>query len=66
MYSSSYIATIIPAACTITSLVSYCINDLSGRNYPIYVKNMHKFSLFKPENIVMKALEAKTKLGGFN
>ena len=57
---------IIPAVYTITSLVRYCINSLSGINQPVYVKKLHKFSLFKPDNIVMKTLEATIQIGGFN
>ena len=64
--SSSYISAITPVACTITSLVCYCINGLSGRNLSVDFKNLRKFSLFKTDTIVMKNLEATTQLGGFN
>ena len=64
--SSSSITTIIPTVYTITSIIHYWINSLSGRNRPVDIKNIHKFFLFKPENIMMNTLEAMTKPGGFN
>ena len=66
IYRSLSISAIIPVAYTTTYLVRYCTNGLSGRNRPVDVKKLRKFSLFKPDNIVMKTLEATTQLGGFN
>ena len=64
--SSLSIAAIIPAVYTITSLVHYYINGLSGQNHPVDVKMLHTFFLFKPDNIVMKTLEATRQIGEFN
>ena len=63
---SSSINTTIPPAYTIASLVRYCINGLSIRNRHICVKKLCKLFLFKPDNILMKTLEATTQLIGFN
>ena len=63
---SSSIAAIIPALCTIASLFQYCINGLSWRNCHVDVKKLHNFLLFKPDNIVIKILEATTQLCDFN
>ena len=64
--SSLSIAAIIPAVYTITSLVRYYINGLSGRNHPVDVNKLHKFSLFKTDNILMNNLEATIQIDGFN
>ena len=64
--SSSSIATIVPSAYTIDSLVRYFINGLSGRNYLVNVNKIMRLFLFNIDNVVMKTLEATTKLGGFN
>ena len=66
IYRYLSIAAIIPAVYTIASLVRYCINGLSGRNRLVDVKKLHKFFLFKPDNIVMNNLESTIQIGGFN
>ena len=63
---SLYITTILGSEYTVASLVRYCINSLSRRNRPVDIKKLSKFFLFKPDNTVMKTLEATTQLGGFN
>ena len=64
--SSLFITKIIPAAYTIAILVLYCINGISRRNFPVDVKKLRRFFLFKPDNVVMKTLDATTQFGGFN
>ena len=64
--SSSSITTIVTYDYKIASLVCYCINGLSGRNHPVNVTKLRRYFLFKPDNAVMKTLEATTQLGGFN
>ena len=56
---SSSISKILPAAYTIVFLVRYWINGLSGRNRSIDFKKLRNFFLFKPDNTVMRNLEAK-------
>ena len=52
--------------CKVSFLVRNWINSLSGHNWPVDVNKPRKFFLFKPENIVMKILEATTQIVGFN
>ena len=64
--SSLYIAKIVPDAYTITSLVRYCINVLSGRHRQVDVKKLRRLFLFKIYYVMMKTIEATPQLGGFN
>ena len=66
MSISSSITMIVNAEYNIASLVRYRINFLSGQNRPVDFKKPRSFLLFKPDNILMKTLEATTQLGGLN
>ena len=66
MYISSSISNIVTATDTIDSLVRYCINGLCGRTCPVDVNKLRRFFLFKPDNILVKTLEATTQLDVLN
>ena len=62
----SYITVSVLTVCTVSALVRYCINGLSGRNSPVDIKKYCNLFLFDPDNIVIKTLEVTTQLGSFN
>ena len=64
--SVSVINSIVLDGCTVAALVHYCINGFSGCNLPMDVSKIRNLLLFKPENIVMKTIEATTQIIGFN
>lgn len=64
--SISAVTDIVTTVCTVSALVCHYINGLSSRNGPVDVKKLRNLFPFKPDNIFIKALEATTKLGGFN
>ena len=57
---------IIPAVCTFSDLIRYCINGIYGHNFPVDVKKLRKLFLFNPDNIAMNNIEPTTQLGVFN